>query len=584
MPSSRSPIRCPVVCAICVAALVGLAAAAAHAQTRPARVVVAGQVYTGAPAAQVTDGRTWGPVAPLAKLWGARLLGPETGPRLELVTSEGRRVVVEAGQSRLRLDDREVALPASPRLGGAHLYAPLAPLFSALGARVREAPEQGLFVAAAVLRDIQFLLSPAGLVVRLIANAPLSGVPRRLADPERVYVDLPGLALEPPPGELYVGASGVWRLRYSQFKPESFTARFVLDLRDRQPARWTPAPDGGCLELGTLTGKELPFTPERPRVKSVELLNQPGESGQAVIRLSGPVEFTWEVSRCPYGITFTLPDAVASPLCRTAAPDALVRGAEVLPAADHGVKVAVSFGWAMRCAVSADAAAQEITVRLKRDTLAGKRLVVDPGHGGRDPGAQARGLNEKDINLAVATELVSRLAAAGAVPFLTRDSDVFVPLAERPRLATALEADAFVSVHCNAMERPNLNHGTEAYYYTPQSCLLATMLQDSLVAGLGRRDNGVRQRRFAVLWRSQQPCALVELMYLDWDAEGDLLRLPEVQHLAAGSLFNALRAYFEGLPLTPEGSWPSNRPPLFMGTEANLPLPNIAPAAAGKDG
>jgi N-acetylmuramoyl-L-alanine amidase len=112
-----------------------------------------------------------------------------------------------------------------------------------------------------------------------------------------------------------------------------------------------------------------------------------------------------------------------------------------------------------------------------------------------------------------------------------------------------MEADVFVSVHCNAMPRPNQHHGTESYYYTPQSQMLAHVLQRSLVGGLGRRDNGVRQRRFAVLWRPQQPAALVELMYLNHDAEHALLRTPEVQERAVEALFDGLRGYFEGMPL-----------------------------------
>jgi N-acetylmuramoyl-L-alanine amidase len=211
----------------------------------------------------------------------------------------------------------------------------------------------------------------------------------------------------------------------------------------------------------------------------------------------------------------------------------------------------------MRPAVEADRTGREITLTLRRDTLAGKRLVIDPGHGGKDSGAKGCGLQEKDITLLVATDLITKLTEAGALAFLTRDRDVFIPLPERPRLATVLGADAFVSIHCNAGDRPNQGHGTEAYYYTPQSLLLADMLQDSLVAGLGRRDNGVRQRHFAVLWRSPTPSSLVELMYIDCTGEGQLLCRPAVQQAAAQALFEALRAYFEGVQLTPEGEWPA---------------------------
>jgi N-acetylmuramoyl-L-alanine amidase len=81
--------------------------------------------------------------------------------------------------------------------------------------------------------------------------------------------------------------------------------------------------------------------------------------------------------------------------------------------------------------------------------------------------------------------------------------------------------------------------------------MLASVLQQALVEGLERRDNGVRQRRFAVLWRSAKPSALVELMYMNWQSEGDLLRLPKTRERAAQALFTALRWYFEGRPLQP---------------------------------
>ncbi len=567
MQSRRSSSR-PALSFVFLVALSAAFLAPSHAQTTPVRVLIAGRAYTGTPPAQLVGGEVWGPVAPLVRLWGARLIGPETGPRVELRTADGRGLVISTAKPHLLVEGREVALAQPPRLGaGGHLYAPLAPLFSAMGARVSQPTGKPLFLGAATVRKLEFLRGSTGLVVRLVTTAPVQGTVQRLADPDRAYIDLPGLAVTPAESVEYLGVGGVWRLRWSQFDAESFTARFVLDLREAQPVRWVATPDGGRLEVGSVTGDEEPFVPERPRLESVSLAGGPDGEERAVLRLSAPAEFTYTADRNPYRLTLNFPYAQAVPFSTRGALSGLIRSAEVCPRGDRGVDVVLSFGWALRYSVQVSPEGQELTVSLRRDLLAGKRIVVDPGHGGRDPGAQARGLKEKDVNFAVARLLVARLGAAGAIPLLTRDSDVYVPLEERPRLATALEADAFVSIHCNAMPRPNMNHGTESYYFTPQSRQLANLLQDSLCAGLGRRDNGVRQRRFAVLWRSQQPCALVELMYLDWDAEGSLLRLPQVQQNAAEAVFTALRAYFEGMPLTPEGCWPPGGKPLQPGLE-----------------
>ncbi len=562
--------------AACISAwlLTAPGGAAGQGQARPARVVIAGRVYTGTPPAQVAEGRVWGPVAPLVALWGGEIVGCATGPRVEFTIRDGRAAVVEAGRSRIRLDGQDVALPVAPRLAGQHLYAPLGALFGALGARVRESAAEGSFAAAARLRQMQFLRGPDSLVVRLVTNAPVSGALHRLDDPPRAYVDLRGLSLDRPEGEQYLGTGEAWRLRWGQ-NESAASARFVVDLRGWRPVRWVPTTEGGRLEVGPVTGAEEPFRPQRPRIQTVEIAERPAESGRVIVRLSGPAQSTWEIARRPYSVILSLPDAVGAPFTQRGEPEGMIREVTVQSGGAAGTQVAIRLGWALRVAVSTDAGEQEITVALERGTLAGKRLVIDPGHGGRDPGAQARGLKEKDINLAVATLLTARLSAAGALAIMTRDSDVYVPLEDRPRLATALGADAFVSVHCNAMERPNRNYGTEAYYYTPQSRLLASMLQDALVGGLGRRDNGVRQRRFAVLWRSQQPCALVELMYLDWDAEGDLLRRPEVQQAAAEALFRAIRGYFEGVPLSEEGTWPVE-PPFLMATGREKPQSGAA--------
>ncbi len=97
---------------------------------------------------------------------------------------------------------------------------------------------------------------------------------------------------------------------------------------------------------------------------------------------------------------------------------------------------------------------------------AGKKrvIVIDPGHGGHDPGAIANGLKEKDINLKVALSLKSYLAKDPRFKvYLTRDNDTFIPLYDRTLVALEKKADLFISIHTNASENPNLS-GT--YLYT----------------------------------------------------------------------------------------------------------------------
>ncbi len=93
-----------------------------------------------------------------------------------------------------------------------------------------------------------------------------------------------------------------------------------------------------------------------------------------------------------------------------------------------------------------------------------RKIVVDPGHGGKDPGASAFGLKEKDIVLQIAKKLAPILAEeTGAEVILTRDTDVFIPLEERTAIANTQAADLFISLHINAHPSPKV-HGLETYY------------------------------------------------------------------------------------------------------------------------
>ncbi|MGC9080174.1 N-acetylmuramoyl-L-alanine amidase [Sulfurihydrogenibium sp.] len=90
-------------------------------------------------------------------------------------------------------------------------------------------------------------------------------------------------------------------------------------------------------------------------------------------------------------------------------------------------------------------------------------IVIDPGHGGHDPGATANGLKEKDINLKVALKLKKYLEKDGRfVVYLTREDDTYVPLYDRTLIALEKKADLFISIHTNASENPNFS-GTYVY-------------------------------------------------------------------------------------------------------------------------
>ncbi len=154
-------------------------------------------------------------------------------------------------------------------------------------------------------------------------------------------------------------------------------------------------------------------------------------------------------------------------------------------------------------------------------------VVIDPGHGGGDPGAIGiGGLREKDINFAVARRIQDSLAAKGINAIMTRSDDREIDLQPRVDIAERVNADIFVSVHSNAisLSRPEVS-GLETYYYS-SGLRLAQTIHNSLLQRTSLRDRGVRRARFYVLVNSSMPAVLVETGFVTGSEDAARFRDP----------------------------------------------------------
>ena len=185
----------------------------------------------------------------------------------------------------------------------------------------------------------------------------------------------------------------------------------------------------------------------------------------------------------------------------------------------------------------------------KSGPLNGKTIVLDPGHGGPDPGAVGiTGYYEKTVNLAVARELAPMLEQAGARVIMTRTGDTNPTLWQRVNLANTSGADVFVSIHSNAHPLASVS-GTETYYYawnasSSRSKILANHLQQQLVGALGLRNIGVKTASFYVITNTTMPSALVELAFLSNYGDEALLRQSQTHRKSAEALYRGLEAFF----------------------------------------
>lgn len=223
-------------------------------------------------------------------------------------------------------------------------------------------------------------------------------------------------------------------------------------------------------------------------------------------------------------------------------------------------------------------------------------VVLDAGHGGKDPGRPAKNFSEKEIALEIVLQLGEKLEKLEDVKVVyTRNKDVFVDLKKRGQVANEADADLFVSIHCNAFT--NNASGTETYVlglhankqnfevakhensviflednyqekyegfdpnspeavigmtlmqeeFLDQSLYLASNIQTNFREDLKRKDRGVKQAGFVVLHQTYMPSVLIETGFITNANEGAFLNSKSGQDKVSGAIFDAIKAYKKNL-------------------------------------
>lgn len=227
-----------------------------------------------------------------------------------------------------------------------------------------------------------------------------------------------------------------------------------------------------------------------------------------------------------------------------------------------------------------------------------RKVVIDAGHGGKDPGTHGAYSNEKDIALSIALELgrIINENLPDVEVIYTRDDDTFVELEERANIANVQNADMFISIHCNAAGNPDV-HGTETFIMglhknnqnlqvaqrensvilmeenyeekyegfdpnSPESYIVFSLMQNAYLQNslrladkvehqfekrVGRSSRGVKQAGFVVLWRTAMPSILVETGFISNEAEERYLNDDLGRVYMASGIYRAFRDYKQEL-------------------------------------
>lgn len=224
---------------------------------------------------------------------------------------------------------------------------------------------------------------------------------------------------------------------------------------------------------------------------------------------------------------------------------------------DEDTIVSITFKRAIVFDILSESRDEEIKLSIKRDPnilYTDKTIVLDPGHGGKDPGAiSPNGTKEKDVNLQIGLKTQSLLESLGYDVIMTRTNDTYIDLYERARIANSNNADIFISIHHNSTLNNSIN-GLEILYCprgqgaakVDDQFPLAEAISKGILQSTGGKDRGIIQRPGLVVIRDTSMAAvLVEVGYLSNAADEAQILNNSYQNKVVDGIINGIQNYFE---------------------------------------
>ena len=423
---------------------------------------------------------------------------------------------------------------------------------------------QGTLSAAAVTR-VEVSSGDSILTIAVIGAGPNVAEPQAftLKDPPRLIFDIADAVLAPDqPAEFPVDSDSVHRVRVAQHRPD--TIRIVVDLEGAKTPQWERAAGAPPNEARIVFPlRRTPVALAQPQVSELDdgmLVRLAGAGGlsRRVGTLSDPPRVYVDITGAALGEQYLREQYDDGPIRE-------IRMAMQESPSEPVTRVVVELREALRHAVYSDGVDLVIAIGGEpwalppapyhpTGRLRGKRIVVDPGHGGKDVGAPAKpgsppeGPFEKDIVLDIGTRLARLAESEGAAVTMTRSDDTFIPLQARAAVANRLKADTFVSIHCNSCPTPDTLRGTSVYYDHPNSIELAKLVQQELVFACATDDRGIRNANFAVIRHTQGPGILVETAFINHEGDRTRLTNPNFRERAARAILQGVIRFLRQTP------------------------------------
>ncbi|MHB1462523.1 MAG: N-acetylmuramoyl-L-alanine amidase [Armatimonadota bacterium] len=431
------------------------------------------------------------------------------------------------------------------------------------------------------IREIGF----DGKTLRVVTSIPVRS---SLVDTDwtrsigRIVLDFDGAVFPPTSSELIVKSPA--SLRISTGILEDGTTRVVaklapnavIDSISRPSPLQTVVSTSGRAK-NTSDRKEPQASPpatekasaDRPTITGISYSRIGKRTIEVYVAADMRADYTARTLRHPDRLIVEIPGAtLRKPIALLTLDGKIARSVEVENRKGLAVRLVVNLGSEASSDVEwdGDRSRYVLTLQSPRETggtTSGKTVVIDPGHGGVDPGCLGcPDRMEKIATLGIARQLQKILASMGMRAILTRSSDEYLKLKDRADIGERNSADVFVSIHCNAAEQNSgLAHGTETYYHMgdADSKSLAENLQGAVMESVESQDRGAKPDtdRFdsgmAVLSRSSRhgiPSCLIEVGFLDCTDEAKRICDPVEQRKLADAMARGIKSFFTGKPVT----------------------------------
>ncbi len=428
--------------------------------------------------------------------------------------------------------------------------------------------------------------TPDGFFIRT-SGGQLETRVQRTGDRRQVLVDLYGASISPnlPSRDFLVSRNGVNRVQVTQLQSSPPVVRLTLLMSSPNSSDWQASASGSngivlLPQAGTATNPGSNQPPlSRPELATVQSVELDEGSRQLLIRSDRPIRYTsgWDRASGAYRITIPsalLDRSVQGPRLTANSPLLQVRLRQddpstvailLLPASGTQIgeinqpnqqllalqlrrsslfPVLPSSG-SPGSSTSVPPATNVPPLSLPRIPNGKIVVVIDPGHGGPDPGAVGiDGLQEKEIVMDIGRQVAAALEQQGIQAVLTRTTnDVDVDLEPRVSLAERINATLFVSIHANSinLSRPDIS-GLETYYYQ-SGAGLARSIHNSVLQGTGIQDRGVRTARFYVLRKTSMPSVLVEVGFVTGRDDASKLSTAAYRKQMADSITRGILQY-----------------------------------------